>query len=137
MKGSAQLALGTVSTVLALAVGFAVAVTLAGCRPGVTASSATAGIVATVKADLAAGKSLEQMESDVAADLNADVSPAVDEVLDVVLASVELTDKLLLGDKADTMRQWLLIKAMKASAARSASFMSGYPVTETPAVFSR
>ena len=138
MKGSAQLALGTVSTVLALAVGFAVAVTLAGCAPGVTVKSAGSGLVATVEADLAATppKTLAQIEADVAADLNLDVSPAVEAVLDVVLGVIEVADRVALGDKALAVHQQLGAK-MAAEAGPHGSIMQGWPTAPPVKAFSR
>ena len=76
------------------------ALSCAGCAPGVTVKTAGAGLVDTVEADIAAGKSLPQIEADVAADLNSDVNPGVDAVLDVILSVVEVADRVTLGARA-------------------------------------
>ena len=121
---------------LGLAPILALAVAIVGCAPGVTVKSAGSGLVATVEADLAAGKTLAQIEADVAADLNLDVSPAVEAVLDVVLGVIEVADRVALGDRALAVHQQLGAK-MAAEAGPHGSIMQGWPTAPPVTAFSR
>ena len=83
-------------------------VLVVGCAPGVSPSSAWSGLLGDVKADMAAGDQLPQIEATVATDLKIDVSPMVDTIV------VDVVDVLEIGLAVDPA----LAESIKAQATK-------------------
>jgi hypothetical protein len=96
------------------------AVLIAGCAQGVTPTSAWTNLLADVKAGVAMGDSLPQLEAIVARDVNSDINPTVDIILNDVLDVIEeaaTVANALESDRAVASKSVVVHKVLKVKLA--------------------